>query len=562
MFINYLKIALRNLLRHKGFSFINIVGLAIGLAGCLLITLFVLDEFSYDRHHAKADRIYRVDFDAMLGGGEIRSTASPKPMAPTFVAEFPEVERAVRLQSEDEVFRLGNLEYNENNIIYADSNIFDIFTIPVLAGDSQTALNKPYSIVLTQSSSHKYFGEENPVGRDLVTSDGRNYQVTAVVADVPRNSHFHFDFLVAANTDPNFVNDVWVSLDGRTYILLREGANPDALAAKFPDLIRKYVGQQIQAATGLTFDAYLASGSTWDFILQPLTGIHLYSHRSDEWEENGDILYVYIFSITALFILVIACINFMNLTTARSAGRAREVGLRKVVGSSRRQLIGQFLGESILLSLLGLFLALAIVQAILPYFNQLAGRELSLGATNGIRFGLIILGVVVLMGMAAGSYPAFYLSAFQPMDVLHGKVQAGIKSGGMRTGLVIFQFAVSIALIIGTLMVMRQISYVQNRHMGFYQDQIIVIPDADVLDPQGAAFKAGLLEYPGIISAAFASTLPGYPASSISGHLRDGASREEIRSLATWGGDYDFLATMGMELAQGRDFSRDFPNDS
>ena len=562
MLKNYVKIALRNLLKSKGYTFINVAGLAVGLACCLLILLFVRDELSYDRHHEKADQIYRITLEALLGEQEINGPIAPAPMAQALVNDYPEVVQATRLFtfSGETFVRYEDKRFVEERFFFGDSTVFEVFTFPLLRGDPETALVEPNTVVLTESTARKYFGAEDPMGQTIRIDEENDYEVTGVMADVPENSHFHFDFLGSLGTLDRSRSPVWVSNNFRTYFILAEGQSAEALEAKFPAMVEKYAGPQVEEILGITIEQFFASGGRFEFHLQALTDIHLHSQLNYEIEPNGDITYVYAFSIIAFLILLIACINFMNLATARSAGRAKEVGVRKVLGSNRRQLTLQFLMESMLLSVIALGVALVLAVVLLPVFNTLSGKALQINYGDGaVLAGLV--GLAVLVGLLAGSYPAFFLASFRIVNVLKGKGQAGLKSSRLRSGLVVFQFVISIALMIGTAMVYRQVDYVQNKHLGFEKEHVIVLERFDALGPQQEAFKEQIRQHPNVVAVAGANTLPGRTFGDTS-FFPEGSPPDQLRNIRLLFSDFDLFETLNLELVDGRFFSHDFSTDS
>ncbi len=561
MFTNYLKIALRNLLKSKGYTFINVAGLAVGLACCLLILLFVRDELSYDRHYEQADRIYRITLEALLGEQEINGPISPAPMAQALVTDYPEVVQATRLFtfSGETFVRYEDKRFVEERFFFGDSTVFEVFSFLLLRGDPETALVEPLTVVLTESTAQKYFGPDDPIGQTIEV-DGDDYRVTGVTTDVPENSHFHFDFLGSLGTLGNSRNPMWVSNNFRTYFILAEGHTAEDLEAKFPAMVEKYAGPQVEEILGITVEQFFASGGKFEFHVQALTDIHLHSQLNYEIEPNGDITYVYAFSIIAFLILLIACINFMNLATARSAGRAKEVGVRKVLGSNRRQLTLQFLMESMLLSVVALGVALVLAVVLLPVFNTLAGKTLVIDYGDGVMLAGLI-GLAVMVGLLAGSYPAFFLASFRIVNVLKGQGQAGLKSSRLRSGLVVFQFVISIALMIGTAMVYRQVDFVQNKHLGFEKEHVIVLERFDALGPQQDAFKEQLLQHPNVVAVAGANTLPGRTFGDTS-FFPEGAPPDQLRNIRLLFTDFDLFETLNLELVDGRFFSRDFSTDS
>ncbi|UCH10928.1 MAG: ABC transporter permease, partial [Fidelibacterota bacterium] len=560
MFWSYVKIAVRNVARQKLYSAINILGLAVGVAACITILLYVQDELSYDRYHEKADRIYRVTISANIGGIDIHGTLSPPPVAATLLEEFPEVESVARIRSITQypVIRFGDKVYSEERFTSADSSIFDVFDIPFLIGDPKTALTEPNSMVMTESTARRYFGDENPIGK-VMTSDKVNERiVTGVIEDFPHNSHFHYDFLLSLATFRFSRSSNWWSSNVLTYLVLREGASADELEAKFPDMVKKYAGPQLEQITGVSWDQFIAGGSNYQFFLQPLTDIHLHSHLEREIEVNGNITYIYIFSVIAAFILIIACINFMNLATARSANRAREVGIRKTLGSNRGQLIRQFLGESVLLTFAAVTLAVILVQLILPWFNNVVGLQLAFRYAN---LPWIILGAVVV-GILAGSYPAFFLSTFNASIVLRGVHKVKGKGARLRNVLVVSQFTISIVLFTGTLVVKNQLDYMQAKELGYKPENLLVVKKTDDIGRQIMAFKQELAKNPGIMEISNSDCIPGKQPSGNHVFGMSTPAGDQMQLLARYRTDFDFQKTYGISMAEGRFFSSEFSTDS
>ena len=566
MFKNYLKIALRTLRKQIGYTSINLIGLAVGIACGLLILLFVRDELGFDRFHEKADQIHRVVLTGHFAGNDLNAPITPAPMAAALVADFPEVLTATRISpprfTGQMMVQRDDKKFLEEGLAFVDSTFFDIFTFPLLQGNPKTALEAPRTIVLTQSMAEKYFSGEDPINQTLILADTSTYRVTGVIADVPSNSHFQFDFLASITSlGPQALNEFWISNNFFTYLVLQPGYDPAQLEAKLTAFFKQYAGPQIYEALGISFDEFVAGGNTLNYSLQALTDIHLHSHMQFELSPNGDITYVYLFSVVAVFILLIACINFMNLATARSAGRAKEVGMRKALGSSRAQLVRQFLTESTLLAFLATVLAVGLVVLLLPSFNTLAGKEISAAflGTAPVLLGLVALAVMV--GFLAGSYPAFYLSAFRPATVLKGTIQAGKRRSLLRDGLVVFQFAISIGLIAGTLVVYNQLNYVRNKTLGFDKEHVVVIQRAQELDDQTTAFKQELLTHSAVVSVSSMSSMPGGLIGQTA-YQPEGASGNETFIMAPVFADFDYAKTLGMEIATGRDVSRDFATDT
>lgn len=554
MLKNHLKIALRNFFKHRGFSFINVLGLAVGIACCLLILLFVVDELSYDKHHEKADRIYRVGMYGLISGNEFHGVVTASPMAQTLVEEYPEVEAATRARNFGfPVFRHADKVFSEERVFWVDPGFFDVFTVPFIQGDPTTALNEPLSIVLTRSMASKYFGNEDPMGKIINADQRRDYRVTGVVEDAPENTHFHYDFLASLSTYRDSKSPIWVSNNYYTYFVLREGASAEAFEDKMEELVKKYVGPQIQAAAGISLEQFYESGGAWSYFIQPATDIHLHSHFEFEVEPNGDISYVYIFSIIALGILLVACINFVNLATARSSTRAREVGVRKTLGSNRPQLVRQFLAETILTSLLAVLAALLLVQLFLPIFNNLTGKQVAIPYLDNVYTIPLLVGLVLFIGLLAGLYPAFFLASFDPVAVLKTETPGSLKKSNMRNVLVVFQYTVSIVLIVGTLVVQKQLNYIQNKNLGFNKEQIVIVKKTDDLSDKLKTFKQELLNNPNILGATNISTLFGSNFGNSAFRLAD-ESGEETHLLWTFFSDADFVETYQIEMAAGRYF--------
>jgi putative ABC transport system permease protein len=564
MFKNYLKIAFRNLWKSKGFSATNIIGLAIGLATCLLITLFVLDELSYDRYNKKADRIYRVDGDIKFGGNHFTLATAPDPMGITLKKDFPQVEQYVRLRKAGGLLiKKGNENVQENQVIYADSTLFDVFTLPMLDGNPQTALREPNSIVITETIARKYFNTTQAAGRNFIINNRDHYAVTGVIKDIPSQSHFNFDFFVSLCTRAESRSNNWLSNNFNTYILLKEGADPHKLEAQFDALVTKYVGPAVMQFMSINLEEFKKSGNYEKHQLTPLTSIHLYSDKEAELDANSSIQYVYIFSAIAFFILLIACVNFMNLSTARSANRAREVGVRKVLGSLKANLVKQFLTESILISCMAMVLALVLVFAMLPYFNHLAAKDIKLNMFAGPWLLPVLLLFVLITGLLAGSYPAFYLSSFKPIQVIKGKLAAGFKTSWFRSGLVVFQFAISIVLIIATMVIYKQLHYIQSHKPGFNREQVLVIHNATPLGSKAKAFREEVVKFPGVENITTTGYLPTNGWRNDNPVFADPTlEQKRAVSMQTWDVDDQYIPTLGMELVAGRNFSKEFPTDS
>jgi len=475
-------------------------------------------------------------------------------MAKALVDEFPEIEAAARIRNFGfPVFRYEDKVFSEERVFWVDGSFFDVFTCRFVNGDPENALENPRTIVLTESMARKYFGEENPIGKTLNSDNRRDYQVTGVVEDVPRNSHFHYDFLASVSTYPDSRSPVWISNNYFTYFAVAEGFSTPNLEERINGLVKKYVGPQIQVAMGASLEDFFESGGKYTYFIQALSDIHLRSNLEFELEANSDITYVYIFAIIALGILIVACINFINLATARSATRAREVGVRKTLGSDRRQLIRQFLGETIMLSFLAMLLGLGITHLLLPLFNAVSGKALTIPYLSHAAAIPMLLVMVLVIGLAAGIYPALFLAAFKPVEVLKTENAGRSKKSSLRSILVVFQFTVSIILIVGTLVVSRQMSYIQNMNMGFNKDQIVIVEKTDDLGDRIHTFRQELAKSPNIINSSNTNQLLGDDFGS-SVYSLAGEAGEETHLLSTYVTDSDFVKTYEIEMASGRYF--------
>jgi putative ABC transport system permease protein len=564
MFKNYLKVALRNLWRHKGYSAINIIGLAVGLATCLLIFIFVVDELSYDRYNKNAERIYRVDGDIKFGGSHFILAVCPDPVGPELKKQFPEVEQYVRFRQRGG-FRVRKDDNNirENKVTFVDSTLFNVFTLPLVAGDSKTALTEPRSVVITQKIAEKYFNSTDVIGKTLVINDTTNYKITAVIKNIPSQSHFNSDFFVpmAALDESRSTN--WISNNFNTYLLLKKGTNVKEFGKKVNEFVTKQVFTQAQQVLKINEDEFRKSGDFVSYSLMPLTNIHLRSAKVAEMSANGSLQYVYIFSVIAIVILLIACVNFMNLSTARSAGRAREVGIRKVLGSEKGKLVGQFLSESTLISFISLLFALAIARLLLPLFNQLSGKDIQLGIFSNSYLIPSLLLLVIIVGLVAGSYPAFYLSSFKPVDVLKGKLARGMKGGTLRSSLVVFQFTISIILMIGTVVIYSQLKFIRDKELGYNRDKVLVIQNTDALGEHAKTFKDQLLNNKNIQGVTMTGFLPTGDYRNDSPLFPDATmDQKNAVSMQNWYVDENYIPTLQMQLLKGRNFSSEMPTDS
>lgn len=564
MIRNFIKTAFRNLLKNKGFTAINILGLALGLATCLLIVFYVTDELGFDRFNQNFSRIYRVDEEVKYNGDLSEVAVCPAPLAATLSAQFPEVENTVRFrQSGTFQVRKGNQNIHEDHVTYCDNSVFKVFTLPMADGDANKALSEPNSVVITEDMASKYFNRSNVVGETLVFNDNHPFKITGVIQNIPMQSHFRFDFFISMPTLDESKQNTWLSSNFQTYLLLKPGAGPQKISAALPKIVYDNVGAQLQAALHVKFSDFVKSGNKFNMSLMPLGDIHLHSSKIAEMGVNGNIQYVYIFSAIAMFILLIACVNFMNLSTARSAGRAREVGVRKVLGSPRKYLVYQFLTESVLVTLSAALIAVCAAYALLPLFNQLAGKALVV--TPHLLFILlpVMLGAILVIGCLAGSYPALYLSGFQPIQVLKGKLAGGFKNGFLRSFLVVFQFAISIFLIIGTLVIYNQLTYIQNKDLGYNRNQVLTIYNVSALSQKASILKEQIKQLPGVSNATLTAFTPVNGWRNNGSVFKDrGMSAQGGTLSQIWDVDQDYIPTLDMKLLAGRNFSDQMLTDS
>lgn len=547
MIKNYVKIAFRNIQRHKMYSSLNIVGLAVGITCSLLITLWVLDELSFDRFHTYADRLYRVEFDQNYSGQLFHVNVSPHPMAPALVEEIPEVENATRVNPIGEILvKHADKAFFEDSVMAVDPSFFEMFSYPLIQGDSRTALDDPYSIIITEDRARAYFGHSNPIGKTLNVDNELDFTVTGVLKNIPSTGYLQFDMLVpyelmrALGTDI----DEWGYNTTLTFALLRNNADHKSVAQKVQALVAKHDDTEDQT-----------------YSLRPLTQIHLYSHFGFG-DKRGQAQYVALFSAIAVFILLIACINFMNLSTARSAKRAREVGMRKVVGAVKRQIIAQFYGESCIFTLIALILAFLCVYLALPAFNALTGKDISFATFANGSTPLAVLGIVLITGFIAGSYPALFLSSFHPVRVLKGTVSAGASGAVFRKILVIIQFSLSISLIIGTGVVYSQLKYMKTKTLGYETDHLLSVQMWGSVNNSFGTLKKELLKHPGVVAVSASSSKPSRIYSNAGGADWEGKDPEQDVSVNFTSVDYDYFEAAGMEMIGGRSYSRDFPSDS
>ena len=561
MFNNLIRYSIRSFRRQRSYNIINILGLSIGIACSLLITLFVVNELSYENFNVKRDRIFRLDLNGKLGGQEVTVAFTAAVIGPTMLKEFPEIEDFLRMNGVGPT----TVEYNkqifvEDNIIEADSSFFNFFSIPVIKGDPRTLLNAPRRAVLSESVARKIFGNENPIDHTLkIGSDTARYIISGVMADIPENSHFKAGILTSFMTNPGSRNPAWLANSFSTYLMLKPNASYKVVDAKMPGMVLKYVGPEIEKYMGVPIEDFAKQDNKYRFFLQNLRDIHLDPTIQQQFKPSSDPKYLRIFGSIAVLIVIIAAINFMNLATAQASKRAKEVGIKKVGGSTKGMLVAQFMSESFILSFISLIIALIIIRLSLSYFNNLLGTNLifSLFSTWYTIPALILF--TVFVGVLSGSYPAFFLSSFTPYEVLKGNVKNSMKNGRLRRVLVVFQFAVSILLIVGTMIMYRQIRYMLNKDVGFKKEQLIVINRADALGHKVKAFKDAVKLIPGVVNIASSTAVPARNNND-DAYTMEGRKDESFLMQTNWI-DYDYLETYGMTLESGRSFNESYTSD-
>lgn len=567
MIKNYIIVALRNLWRNRGYAAINIFGLAIGLATSIFILLYVINELSYDRFHEKTERIYKVWVSGMMPTGEMHDAVTSAPMAAALLADYHEVEQVVRLyRSGGFLVGNGDRKFNETeeDFLFVDSTFFNVFSFSLLKGDPRTCLKEPRSIVLTEEYARKYFGNEDPIGKTLEIEQDTNVSVvTGVIQDFPENSHIQAKMLGSISTFPlnrDALN--WVNQNYHTYIVLREDSNVEALEARLYEMVVKYVGPIIQQAMGIDLEEFAAAGNSYGYRLMPLNDLHLHSGLRFQLEAPGNPLYVYLFLGAAIIVLVIAGINFMNMATAQSSSRSKEVGLRKVVGSRKSQLVSQFLTESVVLSLLALVVSVVLVYLLLPGYNNLIRMQLEFNLFERFWILPVLLLFAVLIGVLSGSYPAFVLASFRPSAVLSSNKSSGGRNKGiLRNLLIVMQFTATIVILLGTVVVNRQLNFMQKKDVGFEKENILVIHRSDVLENQIDAFKEEISAHSNVIIAANSTHIPssGFWGNA---HWLEGRGTDDIYTLAMYRTSYDFEKALDLELVAGRFFNRNMSTDS
>ncbi|MEQ9168424.1 MAG: ABC transporter permease [Fulvivirga sp.] len=566
MIRNYFKIAFRNLVKHKFYSAINIAGLAAGVACSLLIYLFVANEMNFDKFHEDGDRIYRIVRTGKFSDNEFRYPVAPAPLANALVNEIPEIETAVR-------FRFNgtwlvktpqmNESFKESQVIYTDSTFFDLFSFPLIEGNSKNVLNRPNTVAISRSIAEKYFKDVSPIGKSLLLDGEYNYEVTGVFEDMPANSHLQFNILMSLASTPEAQNEQWLSNNFFTYFKTKEGVNKEALQKKIQLFYENKAEPELIQYVGSTIEEFKANGNSVNMVLQPMEDIYLTSDFIFDIGTMGNEDSVLLFLVIAVFIIGLACINFMNLSTARSANRSKEVGIRKALGSVRSHLIRQFLLESIIISIISIIIGCLAAAVMLPLFNHLADKSLTFPSTP--LFYLALLGFALFIGVIAGTYPAFFLSSFRPINTLKGKLSSGAGGSAIRSGLVIFQFLISIILIIGTLAIQKQLDFIQNKKLGFNKNQLVMVNDPYMLGDKRDSFKEEIEKLSSVASCSYSGFIP------VNGYNRNdntywekgvSPSQDNTISLQMWQVDEDYVQTFEMELIEGRNFDNTIASDS
>ncbi|WP_339625326.1 ABC transporter permease [uncultured Maribacter sp.] len=567
MFKNYIKIAWRSLKKQPFFTFLNTFGLAIGMAGTLLISLYIYDELSYDKMFADADRIHRIDADIKFGGAEIKAAESAPPMAAALKRDYSQVEASTRFRTLGSMLvkKAGtNTSVKEMHATYADSTFFEFFGVDLLEGDIRTALTGPKSVVLSKTAAEKHFGNQNALGQNIVLDNTDTYTVTGVVDDLPTNSFLNnYSIFLAMSGNVASREELWGSNNYFTFIKLIPTVTPEEFKVPLQGMLEKYMLPWAQKYfPGMTAESFAASGNYIRYHTMPLTDIHLHSDRQSEMNANSSIQDVYILSFIGLFLIVLACVNFMNLSTAHSLKRAKEVGVRKTLGSNKLNLVFQFLTESSLIAFISLITALLVAIIVLPFFNDLAGKSIAIPYTNPF-FWLIMVFTTLFLGLLSGSYPAFFMSRFTPVKTLKGDVQGSAGGGKVRNTLVVFQFAISVFLIVSTMVVFQQLNYMQNKELGFEKDQVLLINDTFFLGSKTQAYKEQLLKLANVENVTLSNFYPTPSWRSNSSFFEEGSKEQEKAiQMQTWYVDTDYIKTLQMKLVAGRNFDKSIPTDS
>jgi len=564
MIKTFIMVSLRTILRDKVYLLLNVLGLTLGIAGSILLTLYVRYELSYDSFHQRSSGIYRINCYAKLEGRELSAAVTAPPQAKAFMSEYPEIEDATRYYNPgDQKVSIENVAYHEKNFCYADSNFLQIFNFPLEQGDPVKALNKPYTVIITSAIAEKLFGTTDAIGKSIVLNNDKVYQVTGLIREVPANTHFRFDYLASFASLDISRSEFWLSQMLETFIVLPEQYPYNELEAKFEGLMDKYVLPQLEMLIPIKANSYKefeATGNVFKYLLQPISEIRFNKQFLLGYDRSIDKVYIYFFSLVAAFLLFIACVNFMNLATARYSYRTKEVGIKKVVGSDRTMLIRQFLAESMMITLFAMILALTLVEVILPFFNSFTETKLSVGYLSEWYIIPSLVALTLFIGLMSGLYPAFYLSSFNPVEILKSKFNNGPGNIKLRSVLVVIQFSITIILIISTFIVASQLRYIRNKDLGYNKENLLVVKNTGDLGEQAETFRAQLLNIPEVNNASRSWTFPGDTYYGTSYQLQ-GDSLNRLLSFEIIAGDYDFIPTLDMKLAAGRNFTRDYATD-
>jgi len=561
MLTNLLKYSFRSLKKQKSFVLINILGLSIGLVCAIIIALFIQYELSFDRYNEHKDRTYRVILNGKLGGQEVMVTSTASIIGPTMLNEFPEVESFLRINGWGEaILKYEDKYFTEDHFLEADSTFFKFFSISMLQGDPEKALSEPYFVVLTKSTAEKIFGDEDPMNKMIrIGNRDTDYKITGIIEDIPPNTHFNASGISSFMTNPRADEDEWLSNSFNTYVMLRPGIDPQRVNERFAPMIAKYVGPIITQFFGITMEEFFESGNKYNMFLQPLTDIHLDPSVEQDLKAANDPKYIWIFGSIAILIIIIAGVNFMNLSTAQAFRRAKEIGIKKVCGSTQGKLVWQFLLETFILSFIALLAGILITELTLPYFNGLLGLNLHIGYLLDWYTIPALIFLCVIIGFFAGTYPAFYISSFNPNMVLKGKIRSGRENRRLRSALVVLQFSISIILIVGTIILFRQLNFMQQKDLGFDKDRIFVISNASALGEKVATFKDELLKITGVELVSASTAVPGRNNNN-NGYAVKGREEESFLLNTTWA-DRDFLKTYGIVLQAGEFFDETNKDD-
>ena len=550
--------------KHSGYLILNITGLTIGLTSFLLITIYVLHELSYDRFHKNYENIYRIKVKGMMAGATLDQAITSAPMAQSLLNDYPEILHTVRInRSGAWLVKYGENRFNEDGVLFADSSFFSVFDFKLLNGNPKTALANPRSMILTEKFAKKYFGNEDPMGKRIsLEADTNLYTITGVIKNIPANSHIKFDMLGSLNSLGDSRSDMWLNHNYYTYIILKDGVKKASMEAKFPEVVLKYVGPQIKKFIGITIEDFKKAGNQFGYELEPLKDIHLKGAPQYQIEPSGSLTTVYIFAVIALLILVIAIINYINLATAKSAGRAKEVGIRKVSGSDKTGLIFQFVGESLVIVTISTIIASLLVLVLTPTFNHLIGKEISFALFSSCKGIIGIIALIIIVGTTAGAYPAFVLASFNPVEVLKGTLNPGSISKTLRGILVIFQFTVSTVIIIGAFVVYSQLHFMTSKDMGFNKENLLVIRRPDALEKKLESFKEQILQIPGIERIANATAIPGTNNFNNNAFFLDNDPTKATYLINQDQVSFGFAQVMGIKLSEGRFFSKEYGTDT